>query len=107
RVAAQAIELAREAGHVLSEAQAHRAHGRAAYQLGRLDEAVASLRTAIRHAQQGGEPVAAAEARMSLAYVLLEQGRATEALALADTAATGLRGAPAGRLMMQRGLLLW
>jgi len=107
RVAAQAITLAREAGRLVSEAQAHRAHGRAAYELGRLDEAVASLRTSVRHAESGGEPVVAAEARMSLAYMLLEQGRTAEALSLADTAAKGLHGPQAGRLLMQRGLLLW
>jgi tetratricopeptide (TPR) repeat protein len=107
RVALQAVSLARAAGQAGSEAQAHRAHGRAAFELGRLDEAVTSLRTSLRSAEAGDERLAAAEARMSLAYVLLEQGRTAEALSQADSAATGLRGLPAARLMMQRGLLLW
>lgn len=107
RVALQAVSLAQAAGQPGPAARAHRAHGRAAYELGRLDEAVTSLRTSVRFAEDGDEPVAAAEARMSLAYVLLEQGRTAEALNLAESAATGLRGLPAARLMMQRGLLLW
>ncbi len=107
RVALEAVSLAEAAGLAGPAAQAHRAHGRAAYELGRLEEAVASLRTSVRFAEDGDEPVAAAEARMSLAYVLLEQGRTAEALSLADSAATELRGLPAARLMMQRGLLLW
>jgi tetratricopeptide (TPR) repeat protein len=107
RMAAQAVTLARAAGQAGSEAQAHRAHGRAAYALGRLEESLTALRTSVRQAEEGGEPEVAAEARMSLAYVLVEQGHTTEALAAADSAATALRGLPAARLLMQRGLLLW
>jgi tetratricopeptide (TPR) repeat protein len=107
RVAMQAVLLAEAAGRPGPAARAQRAHGRAAYELGRLDEAVTSLRTSVRFAEDGDDPVAAAEARMSLAYVLLEQGRTADALSLAESAAAGLRGLPAARLMMQRGLLLW
>ena len=43
---------------------------------------------------------------MSLAFVLMDSGRVTEALAQADRAATALRGTAAARLRAQRGLIL-
>lgn len=89
-----------------AEARAWRAHGTAARDLGRLAEAMASLRTAIRRAERHGAAVAAAEARMSLAYVLMEKGSTRAALAQADRAAQGLKGLPAARVLMQRALIL-
>ena len=103
RVAQEAIAAARSAGDRAAAAQAYRAHGRAAYELGRLDEAVASLRRASRV----GAGAAAARARMTLAFVLAEQGRTAVALRELDRAAPALRGLHAGELLMQRGLILW
>ncbi|HEX5495483.1 MAG TPA: CHAT domain-containing tetratricopeptide repeat protein [Mycobacteriales bacterium] len=106
RVALQAIRLSIQEGDVAAEVRALRAHGMAARDLGRLDEAMASLRRAIRRAGRHGAAAAAAEARMSLAYVLMETGATRAALSQADRAAQGLDGLPAARVLMQRGLIL-
>ncbi|MGI5214786.1 CHAT domain-containing protein [Plantactinospora sp. CA-290183] len=49
---------------------------------------------------------AGAEARMTLAFILLDRGRSRAALAQADRAAATLRGLPATRLAGQRALIL-
>jgi len=107
RVSLDAAELARSAGDGLAEARARRVNGRAAFELGRPDEAIGMLRSAIRRAEQAASPVVAAEARMTLAYVLAEKGRTADALAEIDAAAPHLTGEHAARLQMQRGLVLW
>jgi tetratricopeptide (TPR) repeat protein len=107
RAAQQATAAARAGGDVRSVALALRAQGRAALELGRLDEATRVLREAVREAAAAGEPEAAAEARVSLAYALSERGRTGDALRELDRAALVLRGAPAATMLMQRGLVLW
>src|SRR5215207_9869275 len=106
RLAAEAAAAAARAGAPGPESRAPRAAGLAALTVGQLDDALAELRTAVRRGARSGSPVVAAEARMSLAYVLLERGAATAALAEADRAAAGLRGPVAGRILGQRALLL-
>jgi tetratricopeptide (TPR) repeat protein len=106
RLATDAARTAREARDLVAESRAHRALGLAALELGRLDEAADSLRTAVRRGRRSGVPLAVAEARMSLAYVLLERGATDAALAEADRAASGVRGEAAVRLLGQRALLL-
>src|SRR5215207_3621501 len=106
-VAQEAVALARAAGDARAAAQAHRAHGRAALELGRLDQATRSFRTAVRAAERGGEPATAAESRISLAYALSERGRTADALRELDRAAEVLRGQQAAAGLMQRGLVLW
>jgi tetratricopeptide (TPR) repeat protein len=106
RVALAAVAHARAERDWPAEARAWRAHGTAARDLGRLAEAMTSLRTAIRRAERHGAAAAAAEARMSLAYVLWEKGSTRAALAQADRAAQELRGLPAARVLMQRALIL-
>src|SRR5215470_13415718 len=105
RVAEEAVRAARAAGDPAAESQALRAQGRAFRELSRLDEAVDALRQAVACAESGGAALAAGEARMSLAFVLLERGQTRQALAQAERAADGLRGVPAAHVLMQRGLL--
>ena len=107
RTALETLAAARVAGDTRTVAAAYRAHGRAAYELGRLDEAMASLRQAIRHATRADDAITAARARMTLAFILTEQGRTATALRELDRAAPALRGVHAGELLMQRGLVLW
>jgi len=105
RVAQDAVRAARAGGDRAAESQALRAQGRAYRELSRLDEAVDALRQAVSRAESGGAAFAAGEARMSLAFVLLERGQTRQALAQAERAADGLRGVPAAHVLMQRGLL--
>src|SRR5437016_6009485 len=86
RVSLEAVELARSAGDLVAESRAWRANGRAAFELGQLDEAVGRLRSAVRQAEQAGAAVIAAEARMTLAYFLAEKGRTGHALTEIDKA---------------------
>ena len=106
-VALEAVDLARAAGDAAAEARAYRAHGRAALELGRLDEATRSFRTAVRAAERGDEPATAAECRVSLAYALAERGRTAPALRELDEAGAVLRGQQAAAVLIQRGLVLW
>jgi hypothetical protein len=107
RVSLEAVALARSAGDPVAEARAWRANGRAAFELGRTDEAVSTLRSAVRQAERAHALAAAAEARMSLAYLLAEKGRTADALTEIDRATPHLTGVAAAKLQMQRGLVLW
>src|SRR6266550_592301 len=107
RVSVEAAAAARTAGDSVAEARAWRVNGRAAFELGRPDEALGTLRSAVRQAEDAGAAVVAAEARMSLAYVLAEKGRTSDALTEIDKAAPQLKGESAARLLMQRGIVLW
>ena len=107
RAAQQATAAARAGGDGRTAALALRTHGRAALELGRLDEATQVLRAAVREAERAGEPVTAAEARVTLAYALSERGRTADALRQLDRAAQVLRGRSAAPMYMQRGVVLW
>ena len=107
RTAQDAAAAARAGGDGRTAALALRAHGRAALELGRLDEATRVLRESVREADRAGEPEAAAEARVSLAYALSERGRTADALRQLDRAADVLRGQRAAGVLMQRGVVLW
>jgi len=107
RTAVDAVAAARAGGAGRIAALALRTHGRAAIELGRLDEATRVLREAVREAERAGEPDAAAEARISLAYALSERGRTADALRQLDRAAAVLRGQRAAGVLMQRGVVLW
>ncbi len=86
-------------------ATAQRAAGLALRNLGDLPTAESRLRAGIRSAARNA-PQEAAEARMSLAFVLLEEGRTRHALEQADRAASALTGLAAARLTSQRALIL-
>jgi hypothetical protein len=104
--ARRALELARGRGDPLARSIAHRALGLAARELGDLDTALSALSTAVRVATRAGLAVPAGQARMSRAFVLLSQGRITDALRDAEASAAHLRGPDRARLLAQRGLIL-
>jgi tetratricopeptide (TPR) repeat protein len=85
---------------------AHRAAGLAQRELGDLASAEARMRVGIRVASRYELTQASAEARMSLAFILLDRGRSRTALTEADRAAKDLSGLPAARLACQRALIL-
>jgi tetratricopeptide (TPR) repeat protein len=103
-VAGQARQ--RAAGDAETTSRAERALGLAAKELNDLDGAVAHLRRAAAVARRAGLPVAEAEARMSLALTLAYRGHTVAALRQADLAAPVLQGREAGRLQMQRAIIL-
>lgn len=78
----------------------------AAQDLGDYDVALSSLRTAVRRAERSGATTVAAQARMSLAYVLMERGATADALENADRAALALRGPARAQILTQRALIL-
>ena len=104
--ALEARRVSRRRHDRAAESVADRALGLARKELGDLVGARAALRDAVRVADRAGLDDVAAEARMSLAFVLLDSGRVTGALAQADRAVSALRGAAAARLRAQRGLIL-
>jgi CHAT domain len=104
--ARRALELARGHGEPLARSIAYRALGLAARELGDLDTALRALSTAVRVATRAGLAVPAGQARMSRAFVLLSQGRITDALRDAEASAAHLRGLDRDRLLAQRGLIL-
>jgi tetratricopeptide (TPR) repeat protein len=85
---------------------AERAYALAVKELGQTGPATVHLRRAIRIAERVGSSVRAAEARASLVVVLAERGQTDAALREADLAATALRGGAAGRLLLQRSVVL-
>jgi tetratricopeptide (TPR) repeat protein len=98
--------VAQANGDVAAVSLAHRAAGLALRGLGDLAAAEVRARTGVRVASRSGAEQAAAEARMSLAFILLDRGRLLTALAEADRAAEALSGLPAVRLACQRALIL-
>lgn len=98
--------VAQANGDVTAASMAHRVAGLALRGLGDLAGAEARARTGVRVASRTGAEQAAAEARMSLAFILLDRGRLGTALAEADRAAEALTGLPAVRLTCQRALIL-
>ena len=103
--AGELARLAHNRGDPSTESQALRAMGRAYRELGELDQATAVLRKAVRLADQGHARQAAADARMTLAYLLFERGRTQAALDCA-AAADGLHGSASVPLLGQRAALL-
>ncbi|GIE53680.1 CHAT domain-containing protein [Amorphoplanes nipponensis] len=104
--AAQALELARRAHDPASAAVAERARGLAALHLADLDTALRCERGAVRLARRAGNPTLAAEARMSLAYVLSCRGQPGRALGVIDRARADLTGVQRSRATAQRGAIL-
>lgn len=106
RTASAAIARSRTERDPAARSTGLRALGLARKRLGDLDEALVALRRAVRTADRAQLPAVAAEARMSLAYALLDKGSTAAALRQADRAATTLRGTAAARLLAQRALIL-
>jgi CHAT domain-containing protein len=104
--AARALDLARKRHDREAESMAHRALGLAARELGDLEVALAELRTSVRVAVAAGLADAAAQARMSRAFVLLTQGRIRAALRDAEAAVASMHGVDRARALAQHGLIL-
>ena len=104
RLAVEAARLAEVQRDSTAASTAQRALGLVAMQLADFDHAARHLRRAIRLAGRDSE--AAAQARMTLAYVLSRQGRTTQALEQIDRAAPVLRGRSAAWLALHHGIIL-
>lgn len=102
----EAVRLAGLQQDAAAASTAQRALGLARRALGDLPGALLALRAAVRTAEAAGRPEPAAEARMSLAFALLERGRVAAALREADLATGALTGLAAARLRAQRALVL-
>ena len=105
-VAQSAATAATATADRLSYATAQRALATAYRRLGELDRSERLLRQTVAFALRHGLRVAAAEARMSLSYVLVELGQPRKALREVDTAITDLDGVDLGRARAQRALVL-
>jgi tetratricopeptide (TPR) repeat protein len=99
-------EAARRSGDWAASSVASRALGVAAVQLGDLPAAVRHLRTAVAAALRSTEPELAGQARMSLAFALVQQGRTADAFAEIDLAVDRLDGLLGARARVQRAALL-
>ena len=93
-----------EQAHALSMAE--RAAGVALRYLGEPIPAEQRLRRAVQVAERAGLVEPAAEARTSLAYVLLLRGKVRSALALVDEASAETSGVVAARVRATRALIL-
>lgn len=105
-LAVQAYTLARQERNASAASTALRAQGLAFRALGDLMTAEAKMRAAIRTSSRLEDAQPAGEARMSLAFILLERGKVSSALRHADRAADNLVGLPAARLIAQRAMIL-
>ncbi len=101
-----ALLAARRQRDPAAASTAHRAASLALRELGDIPGALARARSAVRVAMTAGAGQQEAEARMSLAYVLLELGRLRAALNQADRAGGAVTGLSASRVASQRALIL-
>ncbi|MFD1151884.1 CHAT domain-containing protein, partial [Saccharothrix hoggarensis] len=101
-----ALKAARAAGDAEEASIAERAIGLSLRELHDFDGALRHLRRSIRVAERAGSRRLAALARVSLAFVLSNTGRHTQALRAINTALPELRGGDADIARMQRGLVL-
>jgi tetratricopeptide (TPR) repeat protein len=104
--ARQALALERSQRDAAARTRAYRALGLAAQTTGNLEQARQHLRRAVRSARDSGDLTSAAEARMSLSFVLLGLGLTGQALRQSAQAADVLRGLSQHRLRAQRALVL-
>ncbi|HEV8172745.1 MAG TPA: CHAT domain-containing tetratricopeptide repeat protein [Actinoplanes sp.] len=100
------LESARAERDDAAAAVAERALGLAAMHVDDLDVALRHLRAAIRHGRRAGSPLLAAEARMTLAFVLNRRGRPRVASREIETALLDLDGVPRARAEAQRGAIM-
>jgi tetratricopeptide (TPR) repeat protein len=105
-LAGRARREARRAGDPAGESVAERALGLAARELHDARRARRHLRRAITVADRAGLAVPAAEARMTLAFVLDEAGEPAAALRELDAALVTLSGLGAARARMQGAVIL-
>ncbi len=105
-LAATVAAQAKAAHDLPAAAVAERALGLAALHIDNAAAAMRHLRAAITLARRAGSPRLAAEARMTLAYVLNGRGRSQQALAEIDAAVLDLDGVERARAEAQRGAIL-
>lgn len=105
-LAEDALVLARRQRDGAATTTALRAQGLAARATGELAVAEAKLRRAVRLALRRGDDHSAAEARMTLSFVLLDAGQVRAALRQSGLASTVLDGVEGARLLAQHGLIL-
>jgi CHAT domain-containing protein len=105
-LAAEVAAQAKAAHDLAAAAIAERALGLAALHIDSADAAMRHLRTAITLGRRAGSPGLAAEARMTLAYVLNGRGRSRQALREINAAVLDLDGIERARAEAQRGAIL-
>ena len=104
---AAAVATQAQAAHDFAAAAiAERARGLAALHIDNAGTAMRHLRASITLGRRAGSPNLAAEARMTLAYVLNGRGRSREALREIDAAVLDLNGVQRARAEAQRGAIL-
>ena len=104
---AAAVATQAQAAHDFAAAAiAERARGLAALHLDNAATAVRHLRASITLGRRAGSPSLAAEARMTLAYVLNGRGRSREAIREINAAVLDLDGVERARAEAQRGAIL-
>src|SRR3954453_14718786 len=101
-----AVRRAERSSDGVARAVGERAWGLALRHGGHLDRALVHLRRAVDVALEAGAPEVAGEARMSLAYALVERGRAGQALEEIGRALGQLDGVGHARARTQRGSIL-
>jgi CHAT domain-containing protein len=104
--ARRALDLARAERNPAAKSMAYRALGLAARDFGDIEAGLTALRQAIRIASAAGLESAAAQARMSRAFVLLSRGRTSAALRDAAASVDSLRGLDRARALAQQGVIL-
>jgi tetratricopeptide (TPR) repeat protein len=105
-LADEALVLARRQRDGAATTTALRAQGLAARSTGELAVAEEKLRRAVRLALRRDDQHSAAEARMTLSFVLLDAGKVKAALRQSGLASTVLDGVEGARLLAQHGLIL-
>jgi tetratricopeptide (TPR) repeat protein len=105
-LADEALVLARRQRDGAATTTALRAQGLAARATGELAVAEEKLRRAVRLALRRGDNHSAAEARMTLSFVLLDAGQVKAALRQSGLASTVLDGVEGARQLAQHGLIL-
>jgi tetratricopeptide (TPR) repeat protein len=105
-LADEALLLARRQRDGAATTTALRAQGLAARATGDLTVAEEKLRRAVRLALRRDDQHSAAEARMTLSFVLLDAGKVRSALRQSGLASTVLEGVEGARLLAQHGLIL-
>ncbi len=104
---AAAVSAQAKADHdIVAAAIAERAQGLAALHIDNAATAMRHLRAAVTLGRRARSPSLAAEARMTLAYVLNGQGRSRQALREIDAAVLDLDGVERARAEAQRGAIL-
>ena len=101
-----AVAAARRYHDPAASSTAHRAAALAHRELGDLTRSASRARTGVRCAVRAGSAQHEAEARMSLAFVLLESGRLRAAYHQADRAGAAVTGLAAARVASQRAVIL-